>query len=478
MGRGERYGFGWLAACVMAAAGCASTPVAGPETGPGGRPPEELLEEYRSLDLVVGTPELPVVGRFAGVRGPEDSVWVGFAAALPPAALHFAREGDLFSASYQVRVLYLQGQDTVSRVDRREIVRVDDFRETARSDEAVVFQRFVLLPPGVYEAEVALRELTSRSEVVSRRTLRVPELGAGPSRLSVPLLVHRAAARRAYRHPPPLILAPRATAAYGREPARVLVESYGDAGELRLEAAVEGSTVWEETVRVEGSAEGPGSAIVPLPIDRLPPGVVRVRATAPTGHSTESVLLVALADEWAFVEFAAAVEHLRYALSADRAEAWTRAPPAERARLWAEFWQETDPDPKTPGNEFLGEYFRRMSEANRRFGDGRTEGWRTDRGQALVQLGEPDREIVHPARRTGERDQVEWVYSESLPIRVRLLFEDVTGFGTYALTQRSRFLLADAVEQLRRLRAGETGGRERFEDRRDVEPSPVDVRRP
>lgn len=435
--------------------GCASGVPSPPDVSAGGRPAADLLDTYRALDLVVGNPDLPVVGRFVIVRGPADSAYVGFAASMPPASLRFAREGDLFSASYQVRLTFLSGRDTVRAVNRREIVRVEDFSETARTDEAIVFQRFVTLPPGEYTVDVLVRELTTRNQATSRYSLAVPAFGASGATLSPPLVAYRAAPRREYAQPPPMIISPRSTAVYGRAPAVVVIEDYapGSAGFL-VRAFVGEERVWEDTLRGRVAEQGPATAIAPLPLQLLPPGLARIEVQAlDDGRSSRATLLVGLADQWVFGDFEEATEHLRYAVPPETLEAWREAGPAERSRLWGRFWTESDPDPKTPANEFLAEYFDRMTKANRRYGDSRTPGWRSDRGRALVQLGEPDKEVLRAPRRTGERAQIEWLYEESLPIRVRLLFEDVSGFGTFVLTQRSRLLLREAAEQLRRHRA-------------------------
>ena len=70
------------------------------------------------------------------------------------------------------------------------------------------------------------------------------------------------------------------------------------------------------------------------------------------------------------------------------------------------FWTGKDPLFLTPVNERLMEHCRRVAYSNLRFGDPRTrtEGWRTDRGQAYIRYG-------HPLSRVGQLYSGEtWVY--------------------------------------------------------------------
>jgi GWxTD domain-containing protein len=413
-----------------------------------------MLDAYRGRGFLVGTAEFPVVGRLLLFPGPADSAWLGFAASMPPSALRFSREGDLFSARYQVRLTAVAGGDTVLRRVRREVVRVDDFPATASGEERVFFQRFVPIGPGEHEVEVEVRELTSRRETSHRFLVTWPVPGTA---LTEPQPVFRATPRESLAQEPPMLVAPRATLSAGREPLLLVVEdAAGEEGPLLVEVVAGSDStapLWTETVQLERRGDGPATAIGPLPQRRVPPGVVRVRVRRPdAGSFRETALLVVLDDEWATLDFASAAGYLAYAASEDSIAAWRAAAPAERVRLWEAFWDESDPDPSTSRNEFLAAYFDRMSAANVRYSEPGIAGWRTDRGRAHVQLGPPDREVPHRPQRAGERMELEWIYDESLPIRVRLVFQDTGDFGVYTLDQRSRIVLREAVTELAGIR--------------------------
>ncbi len=418
------------------------------------------LDGYRDRGFLAGTIEFPVVGRLVLLQGPADSAWLGFAASMSPSALRFSKDGDLYAARYQVRLRAVAGSDTVLSWDRREVVRVDNFPETVSREERVFFQEFVTLPPGTYEVDVALRELTSRREVHQVFPVSWPPAGDDGSLLSNPQPVFHAVAREAFEQSPPMLVAPRATVSAGREPLLLVVEDgSGEAGPLVVELLAEadsGVPLWRDTVALLRTEGGPATAIGPLPQRRVPPGVVSLRVWRPDSRTVrETALLVTLDDEWAFPDFASAAEHLEYAVSRDTLNMWLVAAPADRVRMWEQFWDETDPDPSTLPNEFLRLYFDRMSIANDRYAEPGIPGWKTDRGRAFVQLGAPDEEIARRPKRQGEFPEIEWVYDESVSFQVRLIFRDSGGSGVFSLDQRSRTALGDAVRRLRSIQKQE-----------------------
>lgn len=418
------------------------------------------LDGYRDRGFLAGTIEFPVVGRLVLLQGPADSAWLGFAASMSPSALRFSKDGDLYAARYQVRLRAVAGSDTVLSWNRRETVRVDDFPETVSREERVFFQEFVTLPPGTYEVDVALRELTSRREAHRAFPVTWPPEGDDGGFLSDPQPVFHAVAREAWEQSPPMLLAPRATVSAGREPLRLVVEDgSGRAGQLVVELLAEadsGVPLWRDTVELLRTEGGPATAIGPLPQRRVPPGVVSLRVWRPDSRTVrETVLLVTLDDEWAFPDFVSAAEHLEYAVSRDTLNMWLVAAPADRVRMWEQFWDETDPDPSTLPNEFLRLYFDRMSIANDRYAEPGIPGWKTDRGRAFVQLGPPDQEIARRPKRRGEFPEIEWLYDESVSFQVQLIFRDSGGSGVYSLDQRSRTALGDAVKRLRSIQKQE-----------------------
>ncbi|MDT8435625.1 MAG: GWxTD domain-containing protein [Gemmatimonadota bacterium] len=430
----------------------------------------DALAQYRAGGFaLVGTAEFPVVGRLLVLTGPGDSAWLGFAASLPPSALRFSREGALYAARYQVRLAALAAGaaadgDTVLHWDRREIVRVDAFPETASGEERVFFQHFATLPPGRFAVGVVVRELTSRREVAATDSVAWPPPGGAPS---APQPVFRAAPRVSFAQSPPLLAAPRSTAVASGPPLTILAEDPAsrDGAPLVLEvvshpggpgreASGTAAVLWADTATPAPPAgnAGPATLLVSLPLRRLPPGRYDLRARRPGSGGRATPLLVALDDEWAAAGPEPVARYLAYAPLADEREHWMEMGPEERAAAWGRLWERTDPDPATPRNEFFAVYFDRMTEANRRYAEPGAAGWETDRGRVHVQLGPPDREVPHPPQQTGQRPELEWVYEESLPVPVRLRFADTGEFGVFRLTPRSRLALGRVLRELEALR--------------------------
>jgi GWxTD domain-containing protein len=122
-----------------------------------------------------------------------------------------------------------------------------------------------------------------------------------------------------------------------------------------------------------------------------------------------------------------------------------KASPAERSRLWREFYADTDPNKITPENEALNQYFGRLSAANARFTDEGVPGWRTDRGEVFITLGPPDESIESTPGTAGRI--VRWSY---LNYRLALFFQDETGFGRLRLTPGSRAEYERTLNRIRR----------------------------
>jgi GWxTD domain-containing protein len=109
----------------------------------------------------------------------------------------------------------------------------------------------------------------------------------------------------------------------------------------------------------------------------------------------------------------------------------------QRLEFMRRFWDQRDPSPATPENEFREEHLRRFGHANRFFGAGRP-GWRTDRGRLYILLGPPDEIRRNPTGRgPSERPSEVWIYNNpedpQLPRELALPFVDFFGVGDFEL---------------------------------------------
>lgn len=116
----------------------------------------------------------------------------------------------------------------------------------------------------------------------------------------------------------------------------------------------------------------------------------------------------------------------------------------ERGKFIENFWKKRDPEPKTPENEFKLDYYRRIALANKFFGSGGIEGWRTERGRIYIILGPPN-EIQHDMSLSSSYASVFhgpreiWNYwdlpNPRLPYSLEFIFVDKLGTENYVLEQ-------------------------------------------
>jgi GWxTD domain-containing protein len=102
--------------------------------------------------------------------------------------------------------------------------------------------------------------------------------------------------------------------------------------------------------------------------------------------------------------------------------------PEERQKRLLEFWKRKDPNPNTPRNEKMEEYYAKIEYANKHFTH-YTVGWRTDMGMVYIVLGPPSNVDRHPFDRESKPYEV-WSYYE---LNQQFVFVDRTGFGDYRL---------------------------------------------
>src|SRR5690606_26603694 len=120
------------------------------------------LEIYRDLGLMTGSGQFPVVASFSTMAGPADSTYVLLALSIPNSALRFQRAGDGFFAEYRLDVTFMDPDSTaVRRVEQTEVVRVSSFGETGRTDESVIHQQGIAMPPGHYIVRLSAADMHS-----------------------------------------------------------------------------------------------------------------------------------------------------------------------------------------------------------------------------------------------------------------------------------------------------------------------------
>ena len=390
---------------------------------------------YREMGFLADAEPVPFVASVHFVAGPApDTVFALVGISLASSSLSFRRAGTHFEARYRADVTFGTAGRIVDQVAATEVVRVASFAETLRADESVIFQQIGRVPPGPVEVRITVRDLYGDQLARDERTVTAPALGVGA--LAAPVPVHRASGRSTREELPRVLINPRATAPFGMDSLSFYVEAYAvDTDSVTLAAVTgDGTIFWRNEVPLRGEGDV-RTAVVAIPPQDLPVGRLSVVAVRAGSDTVRAAALVSFSDEWTITSFHEVLELLRYYGRDDTLDSMRRAPPEERAARWRAFWRATDPNPVTPRNEALEEYFRRVHEANARFYEGGDPGWLTDRGEVYITLGAPDEVFDQRANFEGTRRVIRWVYVRE---RLTVDFVDETGFGRFRMTPFAR----------------------------------------
>lgn len=444
--------FRLLALTALAATVSACSSAGGGRTGTGALevlPSDGVLTDatrfYRAMGLASAHDPLSFVGKVSYFASPAaDTTLALVSVSIPTRSLTFAREGGVYRGQYSVQVRISSGGVEVQRVDAAEVVRVASFRETTRTDESVIFQRYVRVAPGNYTLGFLVRDLGTSTRV-SADTLgiTVPRLGA--QSVSSPLPVYQVRPRDRLDALPSALPSPRSTAVFGRDSAVVVyLEAYGGSASVPVSITVRsesGAMLWADTSSLARSG-GLLSGVVAIPVANLGVGVSHVSfMRLDTRDSSTTPVFVSFGDDLPVAPFEDMLAYLRFFAAPSRLASLRNAPPEQRAQMWIDFLRATDPDPSTSAHEGLRDYFARIQVANDRFRNEGSAGWLSDRGMVYVALGDPEEineQMVNVRDRrlgTTQRMPVQiWDYRRH---RVQILFTDETQSGRWELTPQS-----------------------------------------
>jgi GWxTD domain-containing protein len=387
---------------------------------------------YRSLGRMVATGQVPFVATVAFVPGAGDSTKALIGVSLTNRAFSFTRAGDLYEAGY--RVEYVLGRPGASPITIRteDVIRVPSLQEALRTDESVLLQQEIMVPPGSYDLTIRITDRETTASGVAIDSVAVPAFPDGS--FTAPILVYEVAGRGSRGDPLDIVLNPRGSLAYGGDTLLIYLEGVGYRGPATVPVQVRDefdSVIVATEVRFTGSREVE-SQILRIAPDSSPLGQLQVIVGA-DGATKSSSGVVSFSGDWVITNFDDLLSLLRYFGEGNRLGQMRDASPSARADLWRDFYRVTDPNRQTPENERLDSYFSRLAMANTQFRDEGIAGWRTDRGEVFITFGPPDQ--LYNATPTSQGRFVIWAYND---LRTELTFQDLSGFGRYRLTTESR----------------------------------------
>jgi GWxTD domain-containing protein len=124
-----------------------------------------------------------------------------------------------------------------------------------------------------------------------------------------------------------------------------------------------------------------------------------------------------------------AVPPIQYIVSPEEWEAIDNMSDDELSTWLKDFWEKRDPDPDTPLNEIMVEFYNRVYDANKKYAAKYEEGWTTDRGKSLILYGEPDHVEAYRYKLKSKPYEIWYYQSENK----KLIFIDVDEDDTYPL---------------------------------------------
>lgn len=366
---------------------------------------------------------------------------------VPYSEIRFLREKDDYVGLYDITVTITtpEGETVWNRVHSVE-VRTKDFSQTSSNRMYSLKQLPFELKPGPYDLRVEVRDPESKKSATMRRRTLITDFAKDTVALSDVMLISRLTTR-GDKH----TIVPNISGNVGDEANGfyMFFELYsnGILTPVHLVATVFGAnrdSVWSVDQHVNPT-ERTQQIFMKFTDLNLPIGPYTVIITAYTEGSPGRRLATTsrqFAVRWSDIPFSItdidrAIDQMRFVAREGELE-YIRAgtTPEERRKRFLEYWNKRDPDPQTPRNELMEEYYHRVDYANRNFGH-YVDGWRTDRGMIYIRYGPPENVERHPFE-TNTRPYEVWHYYN---LNYEFVFVDETGFGDYRLRYPTTDLL-------------------------------------
>ncbi len=358
-------------------------------------------------------------------------------------ALTFVKQDDLYSASYELTLSLSDSSGAlVNEKTWTEEVKNIPFDQSVSTNAFRTTQRVFQVRPGIYRLGVSLRDQESKEARRIEVGIPVTDFSLGAFAISDVFLLARVVQKGDVR-----TIQPNVSANVGEvpDPFHFYVELYN---RIPVDSVRIVSTILDakkekalEADTVVAVRPGKNEKILPIHQGALPLGDYRliVRAYpvgvvgAPdTGSLASTNRLIAI--RWRGVprslnDLDEAIEQIRYIAKDDELSALKDAKTYdEKQTRFLEFWKKRDPNPNTPRNERMEEYYQRVEYANKHFGHYQP-GWRTDMGMVYLMFGPPSNVERHPFEIDSKPYEV-WTYYD---INYSFVFLDDTGFGDYRL---------------------------------------------
>ncbi len=357
--------------------------------------------------------------------------------------LTFVKEGDQYNASYELTLSFSDsaGNQVTEKTWTEEIKGVT-FDQSIATSAFRTSQQVFQVRPGQYRVVVSMRDQESKALRRIEARVAVTDFSIGNFAISDIFLLARVSQKGDVRS-----IQPNVGPNVGElsDPFHFYIELYNriPVDSVRIVSTIinEKKEKALETDTLFALRPGKNEKILQIHQGALPLGDYRLylRAYPVSRVGTPDTGFLAstnrpLAIRWrgmpkSLNDLDLAIEQLRYIAKDDELSAMKEAKTyEEKQKLFLDFWKKRDPNPNTPRNEKMEEYYQRVEYANKHFGHYQP-GWRTDMGMIYLIFGPPSNVERHPFEIDSKPYEV-WTYYD---ISYSFVFLDDTGFGDYRL---------------------------------------------
>lgn len=357
--------------------------------------------------------------------------------------LSFVKDDDRYSSSYEVSIILVDSTQT-QVVERTWTERLTNltFDETVSSAAYKLLRASLTALPGTYVITCAVRDLDTKAVTHVKKKFTLRRFSPEPFAMSDLMLLSKVVMTGGRRS-----ITPNVTGNVGSydEPFGLFFEVYAQSGPdtVRCEAIVKGREAGLAFRRDTLIVVKPGrnDVVLQIPHDSLALGdyVVAVGIEpryplAPNHLQPYSIVTRPIMVRWSGMptsvkDINLAIEQIYYIAKESEISKLSAAKTLEeKQRAFFEFWKARDPNPSTPRNEKMLEFYQRVDYANKHFTHYR-EGWRTDMGMVYIIFGPPNSVDRHPFEMDSKPYEI-WSYFD---LNFSAIFVDQTGFGDYRL---------------------------------------------
>jgi GWxTD domain-containing protein len=358
-------------------------------------------------------------------------------------ALTFVKQGDQFSASYEIQVfLSNKVNKQVIGTSVEEDYFVASYAETQSASDFLINKVTLSVYSGRYKLRVKLIDASSGSAFELEKDLNIPSRDQDRILFSdLEFIRHLAdsTGESKFNRQGKLAI-PSVSRSYGEFAPALLFyyEIYDlppESGRYILTYRVDHlaqAFTRQETLDVTPEP-GTFSAFDSLSLEGFPSGDYSLTIALVDRDQVKAKVEGSFQTDWSLLnqlknDYLKAVEQLRFAASSSEMKELKEAPEEERLERWLAFWKSKDPTPGTPENELREEYYRRLKYVNQNLSVRTREGWETDMGRIYMIYGHPDDVEKHPFDRDVRAFQRWYYYKEN---RVFLFID--RGDGEYEL---------------------------------------------